>query len=114
MKSWNRAIILAVVVFVMAATAALAMAPNVRKAGGTTGVPVPVVDGNQSEWQTTPLTSTNPDWFAYMCTGSGGGGINCASDKIHGDLFLRYDCGHNVLIGLALSDRGFTYAPGSA
>ena len=101
MKNLKRSLILATLMFVVAALAVSAAAPNVRAASA-------VVDGNESEWQVTPLNSSNPDWFLATCSGGGAGGhANCANPS--GDLFLRFDCNTHTLFVLELADRGFAY-----
>ena len=70
-----------------------------------------MVNGNASEWTTTPTNAINPDWYLATCSGGGAGGTaNCVSPS--GDLFLRFDCTASVhtLYILELADRGFPYS----
>jgi hypothetical protein len=97
--------VLAVIVLTLVLPATLsAAAPSVRVDPGGTAV-----DGNASEWQVAPTDATNPDWFSYTCTGSGGGGTSCDPSKQYGDLFLRYSCTANSLFVLMYADRGKAY-----
>jgi hypothetical protein len=103
MKSFKRSLVLALAVFMLGVLAAAAAAPNVRPDPGGTAV-----DGNASEWQVSPLSASNPDWFSVTCTGGGGGGTSCPGAE-RGDVFLRYNCTSHTLFVLMLADRGFAY-----
>lgn len=102
-----RATVLTLCVFLMATLTVSAAAPNVRSVSGAL---VPVVNGNEAEWQTTPTNATNPDWYTSLCSPSTA--ASCAVPT--GDLFMRYDCTTNTLYLLALARTGNTYSANTA
>jgi hypothetical protein len=102
-----RATVLTLCVFLAATLTVSAAAPNVRSVSGAL---VPVVNGNEAEWQTSPTDATNPDWFTFLCSPATSAG--CAVPTA--DLFMRYDCTTNTLYLLAVTRTGNTYAANSA
>jgi hypothetical protein len=100
-RLFKRATALAFAMFMLAALAVSAAAPNVRS---VTAANTPVVDGVESDWQTSPTDATNPDWFTFICTPAHN---SCATPTA--DLFMRYNCTTNTLYVLVLTRAGNTY-----
>ncbi len=104
MKLFKRSLFLTLAVLAMTAITVLAVAPNVTSVSGSS---IPVVNGNDSEWTTSP-GPTNADWFSSMCSPAS---TSCAWG-IH-DLFLRFDCSASTLYILVLATNGGSFQTGA-
>jgi hypothetical protein len=89
MQRLTRSLVLSMVLFTLAIYSAFAVAPNVRKVpDGTPSGTIPVVDGNASEWQTSPLDASNKDWYGPICVPSAS--VPCPNPGA--DIFMRVSC----------------------
>src|SRR5436190_23680196 len=94
MQRLTRSLVLSMVLFTLAIYSALAVAPNVRTVpDGTASGTIPVVNGSASEWQTSPLNASNPDWYGSICVP--GPSTSCPNPGA--DIFMRVSCNVGTL-----------------
>ena len=65
-----------------------------------------VVDGDASEWDTTPDPPGSPDFFSDMLRAGGNGNHT----EVESKLYLRYSCATDTLSALVLAEPGITIA----